>query len=453
ESGELGDGTSKLLSNVPIAVKKLSGVKAIAAGSAFALALLNGGTVDAWGSNQFGQLANSAAEEESNLPVAAGGLANVAAIAAGANHGLALLSGGTVMAWGEDSSGQLGNGVTKLRQETPVQTSGLSGVTAISAGGADSAALLSTGTVMAWGQDNWGQLGHGSSGPPSSLPVSVEGVRQVAAISTGGAHMVAYGEPIPVVTGVSPSHGTTGGGTSVTISGDNFEPGATVDFGTVEATGVTVVSPTSVIATAPAGTGTVNVTVTTPAGTSPPVSADRFTYVPPPQLTKLAPKTGAVGGGTTVTITGANFVGVSGVSFGAVPATSFVVNSSTTITAVAPPEAAGAVRVSVTTESGTTPSTSTDVYKFAPVVSSLTPSSGSTAGGGTVTVTGAGFVPGTSGTKFKFGATAGTSVNCASSTECTVTAPAHEAGTVEVRATVNKVLSLANPAADDFSYS
>ena len=452
ESDELGDGTTKLLSDVPIAVKRLTGVKAIAAGGDFALALLNGGTVQAWGSNQSGQLANSGAEEESNLPVPAGALASVASIAAGSNHALALLGTGTVMAWGADSSGQLGNGTFKLRQEAPTEVGGLSGVSAISAGGADSAALLSSGGVMAWGLDNWGQLGHGAAGSASAVPVSVEGVRKVAAISAGGLHMVAYGEPIPIVTGLSPSHGTTAGGTSVTISGEDFEVGSTVKFGTAEASSVTVVSPTSITATAPGGSGTVNVTVTTPAGSSPPVAADRFTYVPPPQLTKIAPKTGTTAGGTTVTITGANFVGVTAVRFGAVAAASFTVLSSTTISAVAPAEGAAAVQVSVTTESGTTPAASSDLYKFAPVISSLTPNSGPTAGGVSVTITGTGFAPGTTATKFKFGSTAAKSASCASSTECTMIAPAHEAATVEVKATVNKVTSLANPAGADFTY-
>ncbi|HEY4452088.1 MAG TPA: IPT/TIG domain-containing protein [Solirubrobacteraceae bacterium] len=452
ESGELGDGTAKLSSDVPIAVKRLTGVKAIAAGGDFALALLSGGTVQAWGSNQFGQLANSGAEEASDLPVPAGALASVASLAAGSNHALALLSTGTVMAWGEDSSGQLGNGTFKLRQEAPTEVGGLSGVSSISAGGADSAALLSGGAVVTWGLDNWGQLGHGAAGSPSAVPLGVEGVRKVAAISAGGLHMVAYGEPIPIVTALNPSHGTTAGGTSVTISGEDFEAGATVKFAGAEASAVTVVSPTSITATAPPGSGTVNVIVTTSAGSSPPVAADRFTYVPPPQLTKIAPKSGTAAGGTTVTLTGANFIGVTAVRFGGVPASSFTLTSSTTITAVAPAEAAAAVQVSVTSESGTTPAASSDIYKFAPVISSLSPNSSSTAGGVDVTVTGAGFAPGTAGTKFKFGSTAVKSVSCASSTQCTMIAPAHEAATVEVKATVNKVSSLANPAGADFSY-
>jgi hypothetical protein len=215
---------------------------------------------------------------------------------------------------------------------------------------------------------------------------------------------------------------------------------------------VTVNSSTSITATAPAGTGTVSVLVTTPSGTSPSVAADRFTYVPPPLLSKLTPKTGSAAGGTTVTITGANFIGVTAVNFGAVPASSFIVNSSTTITAVSPAQAPAAVQVSVTTEFGTTPATSGDVYKFAPLIASLTPNAGPAAGGSTVTVTGVGFAPGTTATKFKFGATASKSASCASSTECTVLAPAHEAGTVEVKAVVNKVTSLKNPQGADFTY-
>jgi alpha-tubulin suppressor-like RCC1 family protein len=453
EDGELGDGGGKLISNVPVAVKGISNVKAVAAGGDFVLALLSSGTVQAWGSNQFGQLANSGVAEASHVPVPASGLSGVASIAAGAQHALALLGNGTVMGWGEDSDGQLGNGVFKLRQETPTAVGGLSGVSAISAGGGDSAALLSSGSVMAWGLDNWGQLGHGAAGSPSAVPVSVEGIRKVAAVSAGGAHMVAYGEPIPIVTGLSPAHGASTGGTSVTISGDNFVAESTVKFGTVEAAAVTVNSPTSITATAPPGSGTVAVSVTTPSGTSPPVAADLYTYVPPPQLTKLSPKAGTTAGGTTVTITGANFVDVTSVKFGAVPASSFVVNSSTTITAVTAAEAPAAVQVSVTTESGTTPATTADVYKFAPLITSLSPNVGSTAGGYSVTVTGVGFAPGTTGTKFKFGTTTAKSVTCASSTECTVIAPAHEAATVEVKALVNKVTSLKNPTGDDFSYS
>ena len=86
--------------------------------------------------------------------------------------------------------------------------------------------------------------------------------------------------PPPSVTAVSPDYGVTGGGTSVTITGSNFSGATGVHFGTTRATTFTVVSPTSISATSPAGSpGTVDVTVSTPYGTSAVTSADEFTYV------------------------------------------------------------------------------------------------------------------------------------------------------------------------------
>ena len=73
----------------------------------------------------------------------------------------------------------------------------------------------------------------------------------------------------PVVTGLSPTTGTTGGGTPVTITGTGFTGATVVDFGTTAATGLTVVNDTKITATSPPGTGVVDVTVTTPAGTRP----------------------------------------------------------------------------------------------------------------------------------------------------------------------------------------
>ncbi len=95
------------------------------------------------------------------MPVAVSGLNGVTAIAAGLGHSLALLSNGTVMAWGSNEYGELGDR-TKTESDVPVAVSGLSGVTAIAAGGIHSLALLSNGTVMAWGSNVFGELGDGT---------------------------------------------------------------------------------------------------------------------------------------------------------------------------------------------------------------------------------------------------------------------------------------------------
>ncbi len=86
--------------------------------------------------------------------------------------------------------------------------------------------------------------------------------------------------PVPAVTYVSPSSGPLGGGTSVTISGANFTAATAVYFGTVAASSFTIVSPTEITVVSPAGlqAGIVDVTVTTPGGTSPTSSADQFQY-------------------------------------------------------------------------------------------------------------------------------------------------------------------------------
>jgi hypothetical protein len=88
-----------------------------------------------------------------------------------------------------------------------------------------------------------------------------------------------------------------------------------------------------------------------------------------------------------------------------------------------------------------------------PTVVGVAPNSGPVAGGTSVTITGTGFVPGATGNAFNFGSTKAKSVNCASSVECTVLAPAHAAAAVDVKAVVNKVASAKNAPADQFTYS
>jgi alpha-tubulin suppressor-like RCC1 family protein len=186
--GELGDG-STTASSTPVAVSGLSGVTAIAAGGSHSLALLSNGTVEAWGQNNNGELGNGATAD-SSTPVAVSGLSGVTAVAAGDNHSLALLSNGTVVAWGQGGIGQLGDGTTS-DSATPVAVSGLSGVTAIAAGAADSVALLTGGTVETWGDNDNGELGNGSTLPSSSTPVAVSGLSGVTAIAAGDYHDLA----------------------------------------------------------------------------------------------------------------------------------------------------------------------------------------------------------------------------------------------------------------------
>jgi alpha-tubulin suppressor-like RCC1 family protein len=452
ESGQLGSGSIRSTSS-PVAVKRITNASAISAGAEFALALLANGTVQSWGNNEWGQLGNGEVEEGPNtLATPVPGLSGVTSVAAGGTHALALLSDGTVDAWGAGSSGQLGGGTMQTRQLTPVPVTGLSDVAAISAGAQDSAGLLSTGKVMTWGSSSAGVLGDGMPNGVSDVPVTVAGLSKAASISVGRSHMLAFGEPIPTVTSVSPALGPAGGGTTVTIAGDNFEEATSVRFGTAQAASFTVDSPTSITATAPPGHGAVDVTVTTPSGTSPPSAADRFTFQLAPTVVKLSLKAGPASGGSKVTLTGSEFTGATAVKFGGVDATEYTVVSATSITAVVSPHIGGTVDVTVSNVGGSSALSSKDHFRFQPIVEAVTPNTGSISGGASVTVTGQGFAVGTTATSFKFGKTKSKSVSCASETMCTVLVPAHVAGSVDVTASVNKAASLVNSPADQFTY-
>jgi RND family efflux transporter MFP subunit len=171
--------------------------------------------------------------------------------------------------------------------------------------------------------------------------------------------------PVPIVTGVSPSAGPITGGTSVTITGSDLTGATAVNFGDIIVTGFTVVDSSHVTAPSPAHqSGTVDVTVTTPKGTSATSASDQFAYVLPPTVTGISPDFGNTGGGTIVTITGTGFTGATAVNFGATAATSFAVDSATSITAVSPAQGPGTVDVIVATAGGTSATSSADLFSY-----------------------------------------------------------------------------------------
>src|SRR5580658_2637833 len=187
--GELGDGNFTQ-ADTPAGVGGVSGVRAVAAGDGFDLALLSNGTVLAWGENQYGQLGNGSAGTQVATPAPVKGLSDVTAVSAGGGHALALLADGRVMAWGYNAFGQLGDGTTS-DSSTPVEVEKLRAVKAIAAGATHSLALLSSGKLMAWGNDELGQLGNGKLEEDSSVPSPVKGLKGVTAISAGYAGSLA----------------------------------------------------------------------------------------------------------------------------------------------------------------------------------------------------------------------------------------------------------------------
>ena len=202
EYGQLGIGFSDpgVHANAPVKVASLgTGVKAVAAGRDFGLALMKNGTVRSWGKNSDGQLGDGVALPGANrtLPFKVANLSGVKTIATDgfARHALALKQDGTVRAWGDNSSGQLGNGgfLPGTDKAVPVRVKNLSGVKAVAAGGFHSLALLPSGKVKSWGANLDGQLGNDRSGigTEKNTPVSESGLTNVRSISGGAYHSLA----------------------------------------------------------------------------------------------------------------------------------------------------------------------------------------------------------------------------------------------------------------------
>jgi len=184
--GELGDRAPNVEPYFAEPIGGISNAVDVAAGSDHSLALLDDGTVLAWGGNLFGQLGDGTGTSRP-APRPVERLANVTAIAAGWHHSLALDSSGRVWAWGDNSLGQIGTGEpadgAPTNEPLPVQVATLPRVSAIAAGGRHSLALLANcPLVLAWGDNSAGQLGDGTT-VPRWLPVQVDGLGEGEALS------------------------------------------------------------------------------------------------------------------------------------------------------------------------------------------------------------------------------------------------------------------------------
>jgi IPT/TIG domain len=290
----------------------------------------------------------------------------------------------------------------------------------------------------------------------ATAPAHAAGTFDVTVTSPGGTSatsavdLYTY-DARPTVTSVSPTAGPTTGGNTVTINGTNFLSSASVSFGGTGSASITFVSATRLKAVAPPhAAGMVDVTVTTPGGTSAASAADHYSYDARPTVSSLSPVAGSTTGGNTVTINGTNFLAGAGVKFGATASATVTFVSATQLKAVAPAHATGTIDLTVTTPGGTSAIVAGDHYTYdaRPTVTSVSPTAGSTSGGNTVTINGTNFL---AGAGVKFGATASATVTFVSATQLKAVAPAHAAGTVDVTVTTPGGTS-ALAAGDHYAY-
>ena len=179
---------------VPAAVDGVGAAAVLSAGGGQSLVIQADGTLLVWGFNDFGQLGDGTTEDRSTPLVVPGLPARVRSVSGAYHHTVAALDDGTVWAWGLNDGGQLGDGSTTNRA-VPARLNGLTDVVAVATngGGTDSQpgggghgyALRSDGTVWSWGYNDGGQLGDGST-TNRTVPVPVADLSGVTAIAAGG---------------------------------------------------------------------------------------------------------------------------------------------------------------------------------------------------------------------------------------------------------------------------
>ncbi|MDZ4813519.1 MAG: chromosome condensation regulator RCC1 [Pseudomonadota bacterium] len=172
-----------------IAISPNASAQQLTGGAGHTCAIVPGGTLMCWGWDEQGQLGDTAQNYSNASPVLAEGITGTTSIDAGGQHGCAVVAGGAVKCWGYNLNGQLGNDTTSS-SDIGVNALGISGATAIGTGGSHSCALLGDGSVWCWGHGYHGQLGTGVF-IESDVPLQVSGVSGATAIAAGDNHSCA----------------------------------------------------------------------------------------------------------------------------------------------------------------------------------------------------------------------------------------------------------------------
>jgi alpha-tubulin suppressor-like RCC1 family protein len=223
--GQVGDGSTEIRAR-PTEVAEIDDASWIGVGGRHTCAARESGEVWCWGHDDFGQVGDGAGETMHALPVRTNSISSAVQVVAGLQHSCVRVVAGEVFCWGDNESGQLGDGTNDSR-DAPVSI-GLRVVTDIDAGSRHSCAVMNDATVRCWGTNNVGQLGQGPSGPASSnRPLEVMGLADVVDVATGagmtcarqsGGQLLCWGGNVQGQTGTGP--GSVDGPTPVMEIGD-----------------------------------------------------------------------------------------------------------------------------------------------------------------------------------------------------------------------------------------
>jgi alpha-tubulin suppressor-like RCC1 family protein len=190
-AGQIGDGGANATQVSPTAVAGGLQFGWIVAGDAHTCGLVNTGQAYCWGRDDHGQLGNDAAAVNQSTPVAVSGGHDFVGISASGNNTCGLTAAGAAYCWGDDFYSQIGDGAPNLDRPQPVAVLGGHVFRAISVGGFATCALDAAGKAWCWGNDGSGELGDGSPPQSRNVPVAVSGNLTFASISSGYRHSCA----------------------------------------------------------------------------------------------------------------------------------------------------------------------------------------------------------------------------------------------------------------------
>jgi len=472
--GQLGNGSTATATS-PVAVTMsgaLTGktVKSMSSKMYHSCIIASDDVTYCWGNNDYGQLGNSGgASTVTPTPISTSGALSgktLKSIETGWYTTCGLSTENLVYCWGDATDGKLGNpSIVNPYIPNPITTSGdLNGktVASLTMGDFNACVITTENKAYCWGQNNNGQLGTGNqTAVTSPTLVHTDGAlvgKTITSISNSRYHSCAQASDNQAYCWGSNSVGQLGNSatvdslTSVAVTTVATTKVMTVSFGGSLATNVQILSPTQMTAVTPAHTAGVTNVVATSYDDQVVAKTSAYTYAAAPVASSIAPSTGLVSGGDTVTLTGSSFSGNLKVKIGGDYSPSVTVINGTTLTFVTPAVAKpGVFNVTVEDDYGMTSTlTNAFTYRLAdPTLSSVSPVAGPMGGGTTITVTGTGFVNNPDGATWyqvRVGGVLATSVAYVNSTTLTAVAPAGTIGVkdVTVSGTYNNTVTLAN---------